>query len=63
MLSRFELRRFNGFLPVAALLFALLVPVIYGAVYLSANWDPYGNLKNLPVAVSYTHLDVYKRQL
>lgn len=51
MLSRFELRRFNGFLPVAALLFALLVPVIYGAVYLSANWDPYGNLKNLPVAI------------
>lgn len=51
MLSRFELRRFHGFLPVAALLFALLVPVLYGAVYLSANWDPYGNLKNLPVAI------------
>ncbi len=51
MLSHFELRRFRGVLPVAALLFALLVPVIYGAVYLYANWDPYGNLKNLPVAI------------
>lgn len=51
MLSRYELRRFRGVLPVLALLFALLVPVIYGAVYLYANWDPYGNLTKLPVAL------------
>lgn len=51
MLSRFELRRFRGLLPVAALLFALFVPVIYGVVYLYANWDPYGRLSALPVAI------------
>lgn len=51
LLSRFELRRFRGPLPVLALLFVLLVPVVYGAVYLAANWDPYGRLKNLPVAI------------
>lgn len=51
MLSRFELRRFRGVLPKLALIFAMLVPVMYGAVYLAANWDPYGNLKNLPVAI------------
>lgn len=51
LLSRFELRRFRGVLPILALIFATLVPVIYGAVYLAANWDPYGNMKNLPVAI------------
>ena len=51
MLSRFELRRFRGALPKLALIFAMLVPVIYGAVYLAANWDPYGNLDKLPVAL------------
>ncbi len=51
MLSRFELRRFRGTLPVLALIFAMLVPVLYGAIYLYANWDPYGSLSHLPVAV------------
>ncbi len=50
-LSRFELRRFRGFLPKLALLFACLVPVIYGSIYLAANWDPYSRMKDLPVAI------------
>jgi len=51
MLFRYELRRFRGVLPTIALLFIMLVPTIYGALYLSANWDPYGNLSSLPVAI------------
>lgn len=50
-LSRFELRRFRGLLPKLALIFAMLVPVIYGSIYLAANWDPYGRMRDLPVAV------------
>lgn len=50
-LARYELRRFRGTMPKLALIFVLLVPVLYGAIYLSANWDPYGKLGNLPVAV------------
>ena len=42
MLFRYELRRFRRGLPLLALLFIFLVPAIYGALYLSANWDPYG---------------------
>jgi putative membrane protein len=30
---------------------ALLVPVVYGGILLSPDWDPYDNLSNLPVAV------------
>ncbi|MCM3718715.1 YhgE/Pip domain-containing protein [Fictibacillus phosphorivorans] len=30
---------------------ALLVPVVYGGILLSATWGPYDNLSNLPVAV------------
>jgi putative membrane protein len=30
---------------------AMLVPVVYGAILLSATWGPYDNLSNLPVAV------------
>nr|WP_228046280.1 YhgE/Pip domain-containing protein [Saccharopolyspora sp. HNM0983] len=29
----------------------LLVPLLYGATYLWANWDPYGRLDRVPVAV------------
>lgn len=50
-LARYELRRFRGTMPKLALIFVLLVPVLYGAIYLSANWDPYGRLDRLPVAV------------
>lgn len=49
--ARFELRRFRGPLPKIALVFVLLVPLLYGAIYLTANWDPYGRLDRLPVAV------------
>lgn len=50
-LARFELRRFRGPLPTIALVFVLCVPLLYAAIYLSANWDPYGRLGQLPVAV------------
>ncbi len=53
-LARFELRRFRGPLPKIALIFVALVPVLYGAIYLTANWDPYGRLDQLPVAVVNT---------
>jgi putative membrane protein len=46
-----EFRRFRGTMPRIALVFVALVPLIYGAIYLAANWDPYGRLTNLPVAV------------
>ncbi|MFX4273459.1 YhgE/Pip family protein [Propionibacteriaceae bacterium Y1685] len=50
-LARFELRRFRGALPKLALVFVLLVPLLYGGIYLTASWDPYGKAKDLPVAV------------
>ncbi|SDS60208.1 YhgE/Pip domain-containing protein [Microlunatus soli] len=46
-----EFRRFRGPLSKIALVFVALVPLIYGAIYLAANWDPYGRLSELPVAV------------
>ena len=51
VLGRFELHRFKGRLPRLALVFVLIVPLLYGAIYLAANWDPYGKLDRLPVAV------------
>ncbi|MET0693361.1 MAG: YhgE/Pip family protein, partial [Propionibacteriaceae bacterium] len=53
-LARFELRRFRGPLPKIALVFVLIIPLLYGAIYLTANWDPYGKVKNLPVALVNT---------
>jgi putative membrane protein len=50
-LAQFELRRFRHPLARAALVFVLVIPLLYGAVYLAANWDPYGRLDRLPVAV------------
>ena len=50
-LASYELRRFKGPLPIIALLFLLLVPTMYGALYLWSNWDPYGKLDQVPVAV------------
>lgn len=46
-----ELRRFRGRLPLAALGFLLLVPTLYGSLYLWSNWDPYGRSGDIPVAV------------
>jgi len=50
-LAGYELRRFKGPLPILALLFLMLVPLMYGALYLWSNWDPYGKLDQVPVAV------------
>lgn len=33
-----------------SLIGVLLIPIVYAAVLLSATWDPYDNLDNLPVA-------------
>ncbi len=49
-LAGYELSRFKGPL-IIALMFLLLVPSLYGALYLWSNWDPYGKLDQVPVAV------------
>ncbi|KAA2261620.1 YhgE/Pip domain-containing protein [Solihabitans fulvus] len=47
-----ELRRVSaGKLPKLAVFALILVPLLYGSLYLYANWDPYGNLKNVPAAL------------
>jgi putative membrane protein len=50
-LAWYELRRFRGRLPLMALAFLVIVPTLYGSLYLWSNWDPYGGAKELPVAV------------
>ncbi|SCE64459.1 YhgE/Pip domain-containing protein [Micromonospora mirobrigensis] len=51
-LARFELRRMTrGRLPRAALAVLTVIPLLYGALYLYAFWDPYGNLNRIPVAM------------
>ncbi|WP_033343826.1 YhgE/Pip domain-containing protein [Catenuloplanes japonicus] len=46
------LRRFTrGRLPVAALVVLAVVPLLYGALYLYAFWDPQGRLDHIPVAL------------
>ena len=50
-LARYELMRFRGPVPRLALVFILLVPLLYGCIYLAGNWDPYGRLNQVPVAV------------
>ncbi|MEV5960838.1 YhgE/Pip domain-containing protein [Kribbella sp. NPDC051952] len=47
-----ELRRLTaGRLPKLAVVALLLVPVLYGGLYLYANHDPYGRLDKVPTAV------------
>jgi putative membrane protein len=47
-----ELRRFSRHrLTRAALVVLTMIPLLYGALYLAAFWDPYGNLKHIPVAL------------
>ncbi|MGW6281992.1 YhgE/Pip family protein [Kribbella sp. NPDC055071] len=47
-----ELRRLTaGRLPKLAVIAMLLVPVLYGGLYLYANHDPYGRLDKVPTAV------------
>lgn len=51
-LARTELRRLtSGKLPKLALVAVTLVPLLYGAMYIYANWDPYGELDSVPAAV------------
>jgi putative membrane protein len=50
-LAGLELLRFRTPLQRAALAFAVAVPLLYGAIYLWTNWDPYGRLNQIPVAV------------
>src|SRR5689334_5673694 len=47
-----ELRRITaGRLPKIAVLALSIIPLLYGGLYLYANHDPYGNLKQVPAAV------------
>ena len=50
-LARYELKRLRGPLPRLAIVFILLIPLLYGCIYLSGNWDPYGRLDQVPVAI------------
>ncbi|WP_405890817.1 YhgE/Pip domain-containing protein [Streptomyces sp. NBC_00133] len=51
-LAALELKRFGrGKLPRAALVAILLLPLLYGALYLWSFWDPYGQLNRIPVAL------------
>lgn len=47
-----ELKRFGrGRMPRAALLALLIIPLLYGALYLWAFWNPTENLNQVPVAL------------
>ncbi len=46
-----EITRHHRPLHRLAVLFLLIVPSLYGALYLWSNWDPYGRLDDVPVAV------------
>ncbi|MGG5172701.1 YhgE/Pip family protein [Pseudarthrobacter sp. J1738] len=47
-----ELKRMTGgILPKLTIIALTLVPLLYGAVYLYANWDPYGNLDGIQAAL------------
>lgn len=51
-LASSEIRRFTrGRTRRAALVVMVLIPLLYGALYLWAFWNPYGNLDRVPVAV------------
>ncbi|MBW1604652.1 YhgE/Pip domain-containing protein [Streptomyces sp. JJ66] len=51
-LAALELRRFTrGRLPRAALVTIVLLPLLYGALYLWSFWDPYSRLDRIPVAL------------
>ncbi|HKS02219.1 MAG TPA: YhgE/Pip family protein, partial [Arthrobacter sp.] len=51
-LARSELKRMTGgLLPKLTILALALVPLLYGAVYLYANWNPYGNLDRIDAAL------------
>lgn len=51
-LAATELRRFRGHpIRTAALVAIILIPLVYGGLYLWFAWDPYGKLEHMPVAV------------
>ncbi|WP_405803238.1 YhgE/Pip family protein [Streptomyces sp. NBC_01187] len=51
-LAALELKRFGrGRLPRAAMAAMLLLPLLYGALYLWSFWDPYDRLDKVPVAL------------
>jgi putative membrane protein len=51
-LARSELKRMTGgLLPKLTIIALTMVPLLYGAVYLYANWDPYGNLDQIDAAL------------
>ncbi|MFC5185433.1 YhgE/Pip domain-containing protein [Actinomadura harenae] len=50
-LAPFELLRFRTALQRLALAFVVIVPTIYGGIYLWSNWNPYNRLSRVPVAV------------
>ena len=56
---------FTHFFALAVALAIAVLPSLYAWLNIYSNWDPYGNTGNISiaVAVSYTHLDVYKRQV
>ncbi|MEV6849743.1 YhgE/Pip domain-containing protein [Actinoplanes sp. NPDC051411] len=51
-LAWLELRRFfRGRLTTAAVVVLAVIPLLYGALYLAAFWDPYGHLNHIPAAL------------
>lgn len=50
-LATSEIARQAGGLRKLAVAFLVVVPCLYGALYLWSNWDPYGQLEDVPVAV------------
>lgn len=51
-LAGLELRRFTRHrLTTAALVVLAVIPLLYGALYLYAFWDPYGRLNHIPAAL------------
>lgn len=50
-LAWLELRRFRGPWRRFAPAVLILVPLLYGALFLWSNWDPYGRTAQVPVAV------------
>jgi len=56
-----ELRRiFKSKLLTATLVAVIILPLIYGILYLWAFWDPYGKMENLPVAIVNEDKCAYK---
>ncbi|MCY4668847.1 MAG: YhgE/Pip domain-containing protein, partial [Rhodococcus sp.] len=50
-----ELKRFSrGAMPRIALVTIILMPLLYGAMYLWAFWNPFGEVNKVPVALVNT---------